>query len=194
MFGCLVEIVETLVLTLIIFFVIQTFVAQPYKVQQQSMEHTLEPDQYVLVDKLTPRFDTYKRGDIVVFTPPDDWVQADGTPFIKRVIGLAGYTVEFLVGSVFINGTKIDEPYLYAETPGGPTQPTTVPGDTHRWVVSDGDVFLMGDHRENSEDSRTFGEVAVAKIIGRAWLRYWPLADFGILHTPTYPELAPTAQ
>src|SRR5205823_81069 len=89
MFGCLVEIVETLVLTLIIFFVIQTFVAQPYKVQQQSMEHTLEPDQYVLVDKLTPRFDTYKRGDIVVFTPPDDWVQADGTPFIKRVIGLA---------------------------------------------------------------------------------------------------------
>ena len=71
-FGCLFEIVETLVLTLIIFFVIQTFVAQPYKVQQQSMEHTLEPDQYVLVDKLTPRFDTYKRGDIVVFTPPAD--------------------------------------------------------------------------------------------------------------------------
>ena len=70
-FGCLFEIVETLVLTLIIFFVIQTFIAQPYKVQQQSMEHTLEPDQYVLVDKLTPRFDTYKRGDIVVFTPPD---------------------------------------------------------------------------------------------------------------------------
>jgi len=70
--GCLLEIVETLALTLIIFLVIQTFVAQPYKVQQQSMEHTLEPDQYVLVDKLTPRFDTYKRGDIVVFTPPAD--------------------------------------------------------------------------------------------------------------------------
>ena len=88
--GCLLEIVETLVLTLVIFFVIQTFVAQPYKVQQKSMEHTLEPDQYVLVDKLTPRFDTYKRGDIVVFTPPPDWVQDDGTPFIKRVIGLGG--------------------------------------------------------------------------------------------------------
>src|SRR6478752_3768015 len=88
MLGCLFEIVETLVLTLIIFFVIQTFIAQPYKVQQQSMEHTLEPDQYVLVDKLTPRFDTYKRGDIVVFKPPPDFgVQADDTPFIKRVIG-----------------------------------------------------------------------------------------------------------
>ena len=71
---------------------------------------------------------------------------------------------------------------------------TTVPGDTHRWVVSDGDVFLMGDHRENSEDSRTFGEVAVSKIIGRAWLRYWPLSAFGILPTPIYPELVPTAQ
>jgi len=90
--GCLFEIVETLVLTLIIFVVIQNFVAQPYKVQQQSMERTLEPEQYVLVDKLTPRFDTYKRGDIVVFTPPEDWGD-NGTPFIKRVIGEAGDTV-----------------------------------------------------------------------------------------------------
>jgi signal peptidase I len=194
MLGCLVEIVETLVLTLIIFFVIQTFVAQPYKVQQQSMEHTLEPDQYVLVDKLTPRFDTYKRGDIVVFTPPADWVQADGTPFIKRVIGLAGDTVEIRDGNVYINGTKIDEPYLYRDVPGDPPQPTTVQGDTDHWVISPGDVFLMGDHRANSEDSRTFNEVPVSQIIGRAWLRYWPLDVFGILHTPTYPELAPTTQ
>jgi signal peptidase I len=79
--GCLFEIVETLVLTLIIFLVIQNFIAQPYKVQQQSMERTLEPEQYVLVDKLTPRFDTYKRGDIVVFEPPEEWGE-DGTPFI----------------------------------------------------------------------------------------------------------------
>ena len=73
--GCLLEIVETLVLTLLIFWVIQSFIAQPYRVQQQSMEQTLEPDQYVLVDKLTPRFDAYKRGDIVVFNPPANWVQ-----------------------------------------------------------------------------------------------------------------------
>jgi signal peptidase I len=194
MFGCLFEIVETLVLTLIIFLVIQTFVAQPYKVQQQSMEHTLEPDQYVLVDKLTPRFDTYKRGDIVVFTPPADWVQSDGTPFIKRVIGLGGDTVEIRDGGVFITGTKISEPYLYAESPGDPTQPTTVPDDTHRWLVPAGDLFLMGDHRENSEDSRTFNTVPVSNIIGRAWLRYWPINVFGILPTPTYPELVSTTQ
>jgi signal peptidase I len=194
LFGCLFEIVETLVLTLIIFLVIQTFVAQPYKVQQQSMEHTLEPDQYVLVDKLTPRFDTYKRGDIVVFTPPEEWVQDDSTPFIKRVIGLGGDTVEVRDGSVFINRTKIEEPYIYAAEPGDPSQPTTVPDDEHRWVVPSGELFLMGDHRSNSADSRTFGPVLAQQVIGRAWLRYWPLNVFGILPTPTYPELAPTTQ
>ena len=189
MLGCLLEIAETLALTLIIFFVIQTFVAQPYKVQQKSMQHTLEPEQYVLVDKLTPRFDTYKRGDIVVFTPPEDWVQEDNTPFIKRVIGLGGDTVDIRDGNVYINDIQIDEQYLYAEPPSAPPQPTTVQGDQHSWVIADGDLFLMGDHRSNSEDSRTFGPVGVSQVIGRAWLRYWPLDTFGILPTPTYPEL-----
>jgi signal peptidase I len=192
MLGCLLEIAETLILTLVIFFVIQTFVAQPYRVQQQSMEHTLEPDQYVLVDKLTPRFDTYKRGDIVVFTPPADWVQEDGTPFIKRVIGLGGDTVEIKDGNVLINGIKISEAYIYADGPGEPPQPTNVQGDASRWVIAQGDLFLMGDHRQNSQDSRTFGEVPVGQVIGRAWLRYWPITVFGILPTPTYPELATT--
>jgi signal peptidase I len=187
MLGCLFEIVETLVLTLIIFLVIQNFVAQPYKVQQQSMEHTLEPDQYVLVDKLTPRLDTYKRGDIVVFTPPADWAQEDGTPFIKRVIGIGGDTVEVKDGKVFVNGTKLVEPYLFADVPGDPPEPTTA--NQESWTVPAGELFLMGDHRANSADSRTFGTVPVSHIIGRAWLRYWPIGVFGILPTPTHPEL-----
>jgi signal peptidase I len=193
MLGCLLEIAETLVLTLIIFFVIQTFVAQPYKVQQQSMEHTLEPDQYVLVDKLTPRFGPYNRGDIVVFTPPAALAPEDGTPFIKLVIGLGGDTIEVRDGSVYVNGTKINEPYLYADAPGDPVQATSVQGDQHNWVIPAGDLFLLGDHRENSSDSRVFGTVAVNKVIGRAWLRYWPLGVFGILSTPTYPGSASTA-
>jgi len=194
MFGCLLEIAETLVLTLIIFFVIQTFVAQPYKVQQQSMERTLEPDQYVLVDKLTPRVDAYSRGDIIVFRPPQEWVQEDGTPFIKRVIGLGGETVEIRDGHVFIDGTKLDEPYVFAAKPGEPPQPTTVPDNEDRWVIPAGEVFLMGDHRSNSADSRTFGPVPIDQIVGRAWLRYWPLNVFGILPTPTYAEPAPSTQ
>jgi signal peptidase I len=185
--GCLLEIVETLVLTLIIFFVIQTFVAQPYQIRQQSMETTLEPDQYVLVDKLTPRFDTYKRGDIVVFTPPDTWVKDDGTPYIKRVIGVGGDTVEIHDGKVFVDGTELVEPYVFQED--GQPQETEDPLLTEQWTVPDGELFLMGDHRTSSADSREFGTVAVDKVIGRAWLRYWPVDTFQILPTPTHPEL-----
>ena len=190
--GCLFEIVETLVLTLIIFLVIQNFVAQPYKVQQQSMERTLEPEQYVLVDKLTPRFDAYKRGDIVVFTPPADWGE-DGTPFIKRVIGEGGDTVDIRDdGHVYINDVLLDEPYLYSDEPGGPPQATTAPLDQATWTIPDGELFLMGDHRSNSADSRTFGPVETDQVIGRAWLRYWPIDTFGILQTPTYADVSTT--
>ena len=190
--GCLLEIVETLVLTLIIFFVIQTFVAQPYRVQQVSMEQTLEPDQYVLVDKLTPRFDAYKRGDIVVFDPPDNWVQAQGQPYIKRIIGVGGDTVTLKDGKVLVNGTALNEPYVYQED--GKSQPTEalLPG-AGTWVVPDGELFLMGDHRSNSADSREFGSVAVTRVIGRAWLRYWPINTFEIITTPNHPELSSPA-
>lgn len=193
-FGCLFEIVETLVLTLIIFLVIQNFVAQPYKVQQQSMEHTLEPEQYVLVDKLTPRWDPYKRGDIVVFTPPAGG-GGDKTPFIKRVIGQSGDTVEVRDdGIVYINGRALDESaYLFRETPDDPIQPTTAPLDQSTWTIPPGELFLMGDHRANSADSRSFGPVPAAQVIGRAWLRYWPVDTFGVLPTPTYPSTTSTA-
>jgi signal peptidase I len=189
--GCLFEVLETLVLTLIIFFVIQTFIAQPYQVQQQSMERTLEPGQYVLVDKLTPRWDDYGRGDIVVFNPPKTWTTED-TPFIKRVIGLPGDTVEVKDdGLVYVNGVAIEEPYTYKNDQGVP-EPTEV-GDQTRWVVPEGELFVMGDHRLRSADSRVFGTIPIANVIGRAFLRYWPISTFGILQTPTYPDLQPTA-
>jgi signal peptidase I len=181
--GCLLEIVETLALTLIIFVVIQNFIAQPYKVQQSSMERTLMQEQYVLVDKLTPRFDAYKRGDIVVFTPPEDWVGADRTPFIKRVIGVGGDTVEVHDGGVYINDERLDEPYIYAESDGSVQ---TTDAAQERWVVPGDELFLMGDHRQDSADSRAFGPVPVNQVIGRAWLRYWPFDTFGVLATPTY--------
>jgi signal peptidase I len=178
--GCLFEVVETLVLTLVIFLIIQNFVAQPYRVQQQSMEHTLEPDQYVLVDKLTPRFTPYKRGDIVVFTPPEAWAREDGTPYIKRVIGQPGDVVELKSGGVYVNGEKLDEPYIYEG------QSTEALSDVSRWTVGAGELFVMGDHRQDSQDSRAFGPVPEKNIIGRAWLRYWPIGTFGILQTPAY--------
>ena len=192
--GCLLEIVETLVLTLLIFVVIQNFIAQPYKVQMQSMERTLEPEQYVLVDKLTARFDPYNRGDIVVFDPPEEWGER-GAPYIKRVIGEPGDKVEIRHdGLVYVNDVALDEPYLYADEPGGNPEPTTAPLEESTWTVPPDELFLMGDHRQDSADSRTFGAVPISRIIGRAWLRYWPLNTFGILPTPSYPALESATQ
>jgi len=192
--GCLFEVVETLVLTILIFLGIQTFVAQPYKVQQTSMETTLLPDQYVLVDKLTPRWSPYNRGDIIVFDPPESWITAGGVPFIKRIIGLPGDRIELKSGKVYVNGVELEEDYLYA-VGGRPqsTEPTL--GGATSWLVPDGSLFVMGDHRRDSADSRNFGPIETAHVIGRAWLRYWPFDTFGILPTPAHPELeaAPAA-
>ena len=183
--------VETLLLTLIIFWVIQTFIAQPYRVEQESMRITLEQNQYVLVDKLTPHFDSYARGDIIVFNPAKregscDTAAVDETnegnvPFIKRVIGEPGDQVSIHDGQVFINGAPIDEPYVYQG-------PTSANGEQGTWVIPSDRVFVMGDNRNNSTDSRspTIGPICVRDVIGKAWLRYWPIDRLGILSTPTY--------
>ncbi len=185
--GCLLEVAETLVLTLVIFLTVQFFVVQPYQVQQQSMEATLEPGQYVLVDKLTPHFDDYKRGDIVVFPPPNGYAESDqpGVPFIKRVIGVAGDTVEIRDGTVYVNGRALDERYVYQG------QPTTATG-TSRWYIEPGQLFVLGDHRERSLDSRVFGPINKNTVIGRAWLRYWPANSFGFLPSFGTSEASPS--
>ena len=190
--GCLFEVVETLVLTILIFLGIQTFVAQPYKVQQQSMMVTLLPEQYVLVDKLTPRWAPYNRGDIVVFDPPESWSPAGSVPFIKRIIGLPGDTVELREGLVYVNGTMLDEPYINTDD-GVPQTTDAQPGGATEWVITEGQLLVMGDNRQNSADSRSFGPIEISHVIGRAWLRYWPFDAFGVLPTPKHPELDTTA-
>jgi signal peptidase I len=197
--GCLVEIAETLILTIVIFWLIQTFVAQPYRVEQESMRTTLEPNQYVLVDKLTPKFDSYSRGDIVVFNPilrdgscsdpvdPSEYV--DLTPYIKRVIGEPGDLVELRGGDVYVNGVKIDEPYIR----GASTVPLS---EETSWTVQSDRLFVMGDNRNNSTDSRSdqIGEICISDVIGRAVLRYWPITTLGILQTPSYPNVPPASE
>src|SRR4051794_32550407 len=151
------------------------------------MERTLEPDQYVLVDKLTPRFDPYKRGDVVVLHPPEIVEDESRTPFIKRIIGLPGETVRVGDdGIVYVDGKALDESgYTYRDDAGA-NEPTTLESEQAEWTLAPDEVFVMGDHREASADSRTFGPVKVDSIVGRAFLRYWPAATFGILSRPTY--------
>ncbi len=187
--GCLFEVVETLVLTVVIFLGIQTFVAQPYKVQQTSMETTLLPEQYVLVDKLTPHWAPYSRGDIVVFDPPETWSSGGGVPFIKRIIGLPNDKVELRDGKVYVNGVALDEPYIFKDN-GVPQTTDPQAGGAATWLIPAGELLVMGDHRQDSADSRSFGPIQVAHVIGRAWLRYWPFDTFGILPRPAHPELA----
>ena len=181
----LLEAVETLAITLVLFIGVQTFVAQPFEVRMTSMQHTLEDGAYVLIDKLTPRFDPYKLGDIVVFEPPTG--SSDGTPFIKRVIGVAGDKVEIGADAkVYVNGTPLDEPYVFNSS--GAHGTTSGPAS---WTVRAGELFVLGDHRDRSDDSRIFGPIPIGSVIGRAFLRYWPLDQLGILSTPRYEPSPP---
>jgi signal peptidase I len=193
-FGCLLEIVETLVLTLVIYLLIHNFIAQPFEVDQNSMIPTIEPQQYVLIDKLTPRFDDYRRGDIVVFQPPSGYEQG-GIPFIKRVIGLPGDMIRLDNGRVFVTApggspVLIEEPYVVRGVSGvvEPTQPRDAAG-TSEWTVPEGSYFVMGDNRPQSQDSRVFGPIDRELIVGRAWLRYFPLDQIGFMERPEYPGL-----
>ena len=180
-----VEIGTTVVLAVLLYLVIQTFLVGTYRVEQVSMQPTLQPDQHLLIDKLTPHFDGYSRGDIIVFHPPD--MPAGSTPYIKRVIGVAGDHIELRAGKVVVNGVALVEPYISNDGPHhGATEPIE-PDFQNTWDVPAGTLFAMGDHRARSVDSRAFGVVAVDQVIGRAWLRFWPLGGGGIIQVPTYP-------
>jgi signal peptidase I len=181
--GWLIEIAQTVALTLVLFFGIQWFVAQPFQVEQYSMERTFEQGDYVLIDKLSPRWDAYSRGDVVVFAPPAAWTSRP-EPYIKRVIGEPGDEIGIRDGRVLVNGVALDEPYLYLGEDGLP-EPTR-PGDGDTWTVGADELFVMGDHRMESADSRVFGPIPFSSVIGRAALRYWPLASLSLVTAPAY--------
>ena len=194
--GCAFEIVETLVLTLLIYLVIHNFVAQPFEVQQSSMFPTIVDGEYILIDKLTPRFDGYHYGDVVVFNPPSgSGLETQGIPFIKRIIGLPGDTVTLENGRVFVtrpdeSPVRIEEPYVVPDGDGSPSA-TLCPREDcpQEWIVGENEYFVMGDNRPSSQDSRVFGPVDQELILGRAWLRYFPLERIGLIERPEYPAL-----
>lgn len=190
--DAVIEIAVTVILAVGLYLVIQTFLVGTYRVEQVSMLPTLRQGQHLLVDKLTPRFDPYDRGDIVVFHAPG--TDPGSIPYIKRVIGVGGDHVALVDGRVVVNGVPLDEPYLSDDGQGhGATLPLDGPSE---WDVPPGDIFVMGDHRARSVDSRAFGPVPVDQVIGRAVIRFWPLdSGIGFLEVPRYPGVpdAPVA-
>ena len=162
------ELLETVLPAILIALLLNVFVGQATRVQGQSMEPNLHTDQRLVVEKVSYRFHGPRRGDIVVIRVPS---QGDEL-LIKRVIGLPGETVEILDGQVTIDGQLLDEPYTIGSTRSG---------RIGRVIVPPLHVFVMGDNRDHSNDSRTFGPVPIDNIVGRAWLSYWPLDNAGIV-------------
>jgi signal peptidase I len=155
---------------LLVAFVIKTFLLQAFYIPSLSMAPTLKINDRVLVNKLSYRIHDIHRGDVVVFeSVPGDGATKD---LIKRVIGLPGETVESQDGHILINGRVLKEPYLGPSVTTGPLEKITVPP---------GRYWVMGDNRPNSRDSRFFGAIPKSLIIGRAFVRVWPVNAFSLL-------------
>lgn len=163
------EVLETVLPALLIALLINVFVGQATRVEGQSMEPNLHTDQRLVVEKVSYRFHGPQRFDIVVLRLPE---QGDEL-LIKRVVGLPGETVMLREGRVYINGEPLDEPFTGEETrPGRQTEITVPP--LH--------IFVLGDNRNRSNDSRSFGPVPIDNIVGRAWISYWPPEVVGLVH------------
>ena len=149
---------------------IRAWVVQPYVIPSGSMIPTIELQDRVVANKFIYRFTEPERGDIVVFDDPTGSVDT----LIKRVIAVGGETVDIVAGEVFVDGVALDEPYTHdlPTEPGPQEMPYTVP---------QGSVWLMGDYRTNSADSRVFGDVPLSQVRGRAVFRFWPLDRIGAM-------------
>lgn len=159
---------ETIILSLVLFLAINA-ISERIRVESISMQSTLFPGDYVIVNKLAYRFyGDPERGDVIVFRYPPN---PEAIPYIKRVIGLPGDQIHITDGKVYVNDQLTIEPYLDETTNRG--------GD---WTVPAGQLFVMGDNRNNSSDSRSWGYVPLENIIGRAELIYLPPKHWSFLH------------
>ena len=165
------ELIETLILTLVIFLLIR-FAVQNFRIEGFSMEPNFHDGQFLFVNKLVYMLHSPERGDVIVFVPPTN----NTRDFIKRVIGLPGDKVEIVNGKVVINGVDLDETY-----------PLNVASYSMATViVPPGEYFVLGDNRNYSSDSHSWGTVSGDKIIGKAWVSYWPPQMMGFVPTFSY--------
>jgi len=178
------ELVKTLALGLLIFVLIRNFLLQPFIVYGSSMEPSFVDREYLLVEKISYKFKKPKRGDVIIFHPPGQ--SGRMVFYIKRVVGLPGEKIIINNGRVYIynraypNGIELEEPYLLGK------KRTT--GSLSKTLKQD-EYFVLGDNRENSQDSREFGVLPAKNIAGRAFITIFPFSRFGIVHSVDYPNL-----
>lgn len=164
----LLETLQTIILAIVLYFLIDTVIAR-VRVENISMLPTLQPGEFILVDKISFHFKEPEYGDIVVFHYP----QNPREDYIKRVIGLPGDQVHVTDGKVFINDVEITEAYLAAH-----------PSYEGQWTVPEGAFFVLGDNRNQSSDSHSWGFVPKENVIGKALLVYWPFDELKLLTQP----------
>ncbi|MDJ0508552.1 MAG: signal peptidase I [Crocosphaera sp.] len=174
-----IELAQTVVTAVVLALGIRTFVAEARYIPSSSMEPTLQINDRLIIEKLSYHFREPIRGDVVVFNPTEALKAQDfHDAFIKRIIGLPGETVEVKIGKVLVNGEEITETYI-AEDPNYDYGPVKVP---------EGQYLVLGDNRNNSYDSHYWGFVPQDKIIGKAFVRFWPFNRLGSLdQQPLYP-------
>jgi signal peptidase I len=165
----LVEIIQTVVLALVLFFAIN-FISARIRVDGSSMEPTFHNGDYVIVSRLTYQWGEIQRGDVVVFPYP----LSPEEDYIKRVIGLPGDRVAIYGGNVYVNGQRIEEPYI-SSAPAN---------DVAETIVPEGYVYVLGDNRNASSDSRSWGPLEIEAILGKAVFRYYPFDSIGIIDHP----------
>ena len=177
--AAIVDILQTVVLAVAIFLVVYLFLFQPHQVKGDSMFPNMLDGEYLLTDKLSYRLGKPDRGDIVVFAAPPN----PSEDYIKRIIGLPGESVLIRDGKVYINGSELRESYL-------PDSLITSAGQSlsegSEMVLADDEYFVLGDNRPNSSDSRRWGPVKRKKLVGRAWVVYWPPKEAGAIDHAEY--------
>lgn len=178
--------IETVVIALSIFLVVYLFLVQPHQVSGLSMFPNFHDKEYILTDKVSYRLGNPKRGDVVVFHAPDAAHCPEGTgcDFIKRVIGLPGETIEIRDHAYYINGVKLEEPYI-------PVENVLNEGrflGSEPVILAVDEYFVSGDNRPHSSDSREWGPIHKEEIVGRGFIRYWPINRLGFIPKVTYSQ------
>ena len=166
------EVVQTILISLAIFFFIYTFLVQPHRVRGESMVPNFTDGELLLTEKVTYRLYHPQRGDVVVFKAP----VPNNVDYIKRIIGLPGDEIKIQDGKIYINGKILVEPYLASNVD---IKTENFMQEGVPIVVGDHDYFVMGDNRGSSSDSRMFGPISKDSIRGRVWLVYFPLIKTG---------------
>ena len=173
--GFLVDTVETILLAVVLFLVINALSAR-VRVENVSMLPTLQPGEFLLINRVSYKLGDPSVGDIIVFHAPG----VSELDYIKRVVGTPGDTVRIAEGIVYVNDQPLYEPYI--------ADPPNYSGE---WVVPEEEVFVLGDNRNNSSDSHLWGFVPLDDVVGRALLIYWPLEEMTLLRSPDIAQAAP---